>query len=90
MRGTGVVVDLSVAGCRISSASPVKPGELLGVLIEPPRCVDTLYITRALVRWANGQEFGLEFLLMDLRDRQRLDEMVCSRGWITAAAGQAY
>ena len=75
-RGTGFIRDLSVDGCRVSSASVVSVGDMLGVLIEIPGSEQPLYITRTVVRWTNAKEFGMEFILMDLHDRQRLDRMV--------------
>ena len=80
LRGQGIVLDLSLGGCRLSSASAVKKGDLLGVLIELPGFEHSLYITRTVVRWTNAKEFGMEFILMDLHDRQRLDEMVLKTG----------
>lgn len=84
-RGNGVILDLSSDGCRVSSASLVRQGDLLGVLIEVPGYEHSLYITRTIVRWANDHEFGVEFLLMDLPDRQRLDHMVQKAGTAESA-----
>ncbi|HKY72327.1 MAG TPA: PilZ domain-containing protein [Nitrospira sp.] len=76
LRGKGVILDLSIAGCRVSSPSVVTTGDILGVLIELPGREHPLYITRTVVRWTTATEFGMEFILMDLHDRQRLDHMV--------------
>jgi hypothetical protein len=35
-----------------------------------------LYINQAAIRWANNEEFGIEFIQMELSDRQRLHEVV--------------
>jgi PilZ domain-containing protein len=76
LRGKGVILDLSIAGCRVSSPSAVTTGDLFGVLIELPGLEQSLYITRTVVRWTTATEFGMEFILMDLHDRQRLDHLV--------------
>jgi PilZ domain-containing protein len=76
LRGRGVILDLSIAGCRVSSSSVVAMGDMFGVLIELPGHEQPLYITRTVVRWRTATEFGMEFILMDLHDRQRLDHMV--------------
>ena len=75
LRGRGVILDLSIAGCRVSSSSVVATGDMLGVLIELPGHEQSLYITRTVVRWRTATEFGMEFILMDRHDRQRLDHM---------------
>ena len=80
LRGKGVILDLSIGGCRVSSPSVVTTGDMFGVLIELPGHEQSLYITRTVVRWATAKEFGMEFILMDLHDRQRLDHMVQKTG----------
>ena len=75
-RAQGVILDLSVAGCRVRSPIVVKKDDWLGVLIDVPRYETPLYVTRAAVRWVNAQEFGMEFIQMELIDQQRLRELV--------------
>jgi PilZ domain-containing protein len=75
-RAQGLVLDLSLTGCRAHSTLAVKKDDCVGVLIEVPGDSDPLYITQATIRWVNAQEFGMEFLQMELTDRQRLQEIV--------------
>ena len=85
LRGRGVILDLSVSGCRVYSDSAVKKGHMLGMLIEVPLpAVHPLQITRSVVRWIKGQEFGIEFIVMELYDRHRLDELVQCRSLISS------
>jgi PilZ domain len=82
-RAQGTVLNLSISGCRARSVFDVKEGESLGVLIDV-REYEPLYVSRAEVRWSEGQEFGMEFIHMELEDRHRLCETILS---IEAAPG---
>ena len=75
-RAPGVIVDISLTGCRVSSEVKVQKDEFLGLLIEIPGYENPLYISQAIIRWASAREFGLEFIQMELNDRQRLHEVV--------------
>jgi PilZ domain len=75
-RAQGTVFNLSILGCRPRSAFDVKEGEYLGVLIDLPKYEHPLYVARAEVRWIDGQEFGMEFINMELEDRHRLCETI--------------
>jgi hypothetical protein len=76
-RAPGVIVDISLTGCRVSSEVTVKKDDYLGVLIDVPGYDNPLYISQAIIRWASARgEFGLEFVQMELNDRQKLHEVV--------------
>jgi PilZ domain len=75
-RAQGTVFNLSITGCRARSWFDVKEGESLGVLIHVPTYEQPLYVARAEVRWTDGQEFGMEFINMELEDRHRLCETI--------------
>jgi hypothetical protein len=75
-RAQGLIVDISLSGCRVQSALAVKKDERLGVLIDVPGYDHPLYISQAAIRWAHADEFGMEFLEMELPDRQKLHEVV--------------
>lgn len=61
----GVVLDLSVRGCRVSSKAIIFPGEFLAMLISLPGRDVPLAIGLAAVRWSIGREFGVEFIRME-------------------------
>jgi len=69
-------LNLSMVGCRARSTHTITKDESLGMLIDVPRCEHPLYISRAEVRWSDGQEFGTEFIHIELEDRQRLAEII--------------
>ncbi|WP_455389583.1 PilZ domain-containing protein [Petrachloros mirabilis] len=76
IRGEGVVLDLSVAGCRARSPVAVNEGEFFSVLIDVPRYETPLYVDLAVVRWVHDQEFGMEFIRMEPVHQQRLRDLV--------------
>jgi PilZ domain len=75
-RGQGIVVDISLAGCRVHSQLAVKKNDSIGLLIDVPGHDKPLYINQAAIRWASNEEFGIEFIQMELSERQRLHEVV--------------
>ena len=76
LRGQGIILNLSVVGCRARSSFVVNKNDALGVLINVPRYQHPLYISHAIVRWSHEQEFGVEFIQMELVDQQRLCDLV--------------
>ena len=76
IRGHGIVLDLSVAGCKARNPVVVNWGDCFGVLIDVPRYETPLYVDLAVVRWVHDQEFGLEFIRMQPVDQQRLRDLV--------------
>jgi hypothetical protein len=75
-RAQGTILNLSMVGCRARTAFIVKKDECLGLLIDVPKYEHPLYVARAEVRWSDGQEFGVEFIHMELEDRQHLGEVI--------------
>ena len=73
---SGIILNLSVAGCRARSERTFGSGELLQVLIDVPRYQTPLQVECAMVRWSNGHEFGMEFLGSPLDHQQRLRELI--------------
>ena len=75
-RANGTVLNLSMVGCRCRTGFAVQKGESLGLLIHVPGYEHPLYVALAEVRWSQGQEFGVEFIHMELEDRQRLAQVI--------------
>ena len=65
-----------MGGCRAHSEQSIGRGELLRVLIDVPRYKTPLQVECAMVRWSNGQEFGMEFLGSPPDDQQRLRNLI--------------
>jgi hypothetical protein len=75
-QGQGVVLDLSLAGCRIRSQVEFTTGEYFGVVIAVPGYVNRLDVPLAVVRWSKGQECGKEFIQMEPDDHRRLRQLI--------------
>ena len=56
----GVVTDLSLEGCRLTSAIHVPSDIPIEIHIRPDQH-SPIYISKAVVRWREDPVFGLEF-----------------------------
>ncbi len=83
-RAEGTILNLSIIGCRVRTSFMVKKDDCLGVLIDIPKYDSPLYVSRAEIRWSDGQDSGMEFIQMELQDQQRLGETIRA---IVAAPG---
>jgi PilZ domain len=57
---TGLVLDLSLGGCRLMSAIHVAPGIPIEIHIRPDQH-SPIYIPSAVVCWIGGSAFGVQF-----------------------------
>ena len=77
VEGEGEVLDLSFTGCMARSDTVVQPGLQMNVSLflsdghEWPVRID-----EAIVRWARGSEFGVEFLAIRPPQLQRIRQFV--------------
>ena len=76
LEGTGIMLDLSMGGCRIESPILVVPGFSLELRIHVPDIEWPLMIEAASVQWVAGQTFGLAFLRMTETEQKRLGEVI--------------
>jgi PilZ domain len=70
--GVGVIRNLSINGCCISSGTVVKAGESLNLEFHPRDDGPVILIDRAEVRWATAWEFGVVFQSLLLEEQHRL------------------
>ena len=56
----GVVLDLSLGGCRMTSTIPIPSGTPMELHIRPDQH-SPVYVSRAIVRWVENSTFGVEF-----------------------------
>jgi hypothetical protein len=68
--GGGMVVDVSLEGCRIQSAVPMQKGDYVQIRID--LIGDTLTGNLAVVRWSRKDEFGMELIRMAPDQQTRL------------------
>lgn len=72
LEGEGTVLDISKSGCRVLCPCDLKEGTTVEVWLFMPNYEWPLRIERALVRWTEGEEFGLQFLTLRPAQRERL------------------
>lgn len=74
--GEATLVDLSKSGCAAESETAVEVGNTLTLSIFLPDYDWQLRIDRSVVRWVQGQTFGLEFENIRPVHRERLRRLV--------------
>ena len=74
--GEGSVVDVSIRGCRIESVVHVHSGTVLELRLYLSKEEPPLGVTRAVVRWARGRYFGVEFVSLEPEEWARLQHFV--------------
>ncbi len=77
--GEGIVIDLSKRGWKatvVISSQSVRPGTYLKLRLSLPDQAPPMDVDLAVVRWAKGREFGLEFLMIGSEQEERLHRFV--------------
>lgn len=70
--GVGVIRNLSINGCCISSGTVVAAGESLNLEFHPGDDGPVILVDLAEVRWATAWEFGVVFQSLLPDEQQRL------------------
>ena len=74
--GEGRVLDITVPGCLIDSPVTVHKGQSMRLKLLLPGLKRPLAVSLAVVRWTNGNQFGVEFIKMDESQRLLLDRFM--------------
>lgn len=74
--GQGTIANLSAGGCSIESKVTLTTKSSLALHIQLPGSRSPLQIDRAVVRWARGNAFGVEFEQMPQTDVDRLHQLI--------------
>ena len=74
--GEARVLDLSTNGCQATSLTKVQVGLALRLSLFLDDQKWPLRIDEALVRWVNGENFGLEFTGIRLAQRERVRAII--------------
>jgi hypothetical protein len=72
----GTLMDISTSGCRAVSTVEVQRGMIVKLSVFLPDHQWPLRVEEAIVRWTNGQEFGVEFTSIRLAQRERLRTLI--------------
>lgn len=74
--GEGVVREVSTTGCCGSTTVDMQTGMILKLSLFLPDYTWPLRVDQAIVRWVNGQEFWVEFISIQLAQRERVRALV--------------
>jgi hypothetical protein len=74
--GEGRLLDLTSPGCLIESSVAIQKGQSLQLIMFLPGLKSPLTIMLGVVRWTNGQRFGVEFIKMDETNRLGLNQFM--------------
>jgi PilZ domain len=61
MAGEGIIKDLSLSGSYMTGNAAVSVGMALALHMFVPGDPEPLLIDRAIVKWVEGSEFGVDF-----------------------------
>ena len=76
--GHGTVWNLSLTGWRFSGDLPLRIGEVCSLTVN--LSIDQhIYVAAGVVRWVQGEEYGVETLVIDDESREDLDEYLNAR-----------
>ena len=74
--GEATVLDLSTNGCQVTSLTKVQAGMVFRLSLFLLDQKWPLRIDEALVRWVNGEYFGLEFTGIRPAQRERVRSII--------------
>ena len=74
--GHGTVTNLTIAGCEIESRIQFPIGAGLSLRVQASEARPPIVIALAIVRWKNGDRFGLEFVRFVETAKEQLKDML--------------
>lgn len=73
----GLVLDLSLGGCRVTSQVHLPPNTAIRLQIRPAKAAP-IYVPGAIVRWAGDSAFGVQFQEITERESKALTSLLGS------------
>ena len=74
--GSGMVLDVSLRGCRLLGDCQLMPGSILTLRVTLPNQSEALVIDTARVRWVHERAAGLEFPRMPPAQMRQLRKVI--------------
>jgi PilZ domain len=74
-QGQGTVWNLSLYGWKLSGDVPLQVGQTCSLTVNLP-IEESIVVAAAIVRWVQGQEFGLETLSIEKQTHSRLEHFL--------------
>lgn len=78
--GEATVQDVSTNGCRVMSQVEVTVGMVFKLSFFLPDYKWPLRVEQSIVRWVEGDQFGLEFTDIRLAQRERMRALIMKAG----------
>jgi PilZ domain-containing protein len=72
----GMVLNLSRDGCRLKSSLAPSNGTQLVIHLHVADDLAAIRVDRAVVRWAAGPDFGVQFLLVGIYEAEQLQRVL--------------
>ena len=76
--GEGGVLNVSNSGCLVEAPVLIKAGDYLQMRLFLPDTDLSMCVSVAVVQWALGFRFGVEFIEVDERHRTRLNHFLAT------------
>jgi len=76
--GDGIVWNLSPTGWRLSGDLPLKIGAVCSLSVTLPT-KKQVSVAAGIVRWAQGQDYGIETLVLDEKAHASLSKYIQGR-----------
>ncbi len=74
--GHGTVTNLTLAGGEVKSDMQLPLGTRVSLHVRPPGARPSIVIALAIVRWKEGERFGLEFVRFEGDAKEQLKDML--------------
>lgn len=74
--GAGTLTNLTIAGAEIQSPVDCPVDARLAARIQSSGARPPIVVSLAVVRWKNGDRFGVEFVRFEGQSKQQLEEML--------------
>ena len=74
--GEGRVLNVSDSGCLVEAPILIKAGDHLQLRLFLPDTNLSMCVSLAVVHWALGFRFGIEFVTVDEKHRARLNHFI--------------
>jgi len=74
-QGQGTIWNFSLSGWKLSGDVPLQVGQTCSLTVNLPN-QPSIVVAAAIVRWARGQEYGVETLVVEKQTHSRLEHLV--------------
>jgi hypothetical protein len=74
-QGQGTVLNFSLLGWKLSGNVPLRVGQTCSLTVNLTN-EESIYVAAAIVRWVQGQEYGLETLTIERQTHSRVEEVI--------------